>query len=77
MMEDSMRKRMYVYAQLGHYVLQQMLTEYCKSSIIKISKIVRKRNYIYSTVFINARGLLGLFIDELAVIPTSVLSHML
>ena len=33
--EDNMRKRMYVCMGLGHFAVQQNLTEHCKSTIIK------------------------------------------
>ena len=34
MMEDIMRKRMYIYVYLGHFAAQQKLTEHHKSTII-------------------------------------------
>ena len=34
MTEDSSRKRMYIYIWLGHYAVQQKLTQCCKSTII-------------------------------------------
>ena len=34
--KDNARKRMYTYVQLGHFAVQQKLTEHCKSAIIKI-----------------------------------------
>ena len=30
MMEDNMRKRIYICVWLGHYAVQQKLTQYCK-----------------------------------------------
>ena len=33
--EDNMRKRMHIYVKLGHFAVQQKLTEHCKSAIIK------------------------------------------
>ena len=33
-LEDNVRKRMYVYVGLGHFAVQQKLTEHCKSTII-------------------------------------------
>ena len=35
MMEDSVRKRMYIFVQLGCYAVQQKLTEHCKSTLVK------------------------------------------
>ena len=34
MMEDNVRKRMYVYVYLGHFAVQQKMTEHYKSTII-------------------------------------------
>ena len=33
MLEDNVRKRMYIYAWLGHFGVQQKSTEHCKSTI--------------------------------------------
>ena len=33
-MEDNVRKRMYIYVELGHFAVQQKLAEHCKSPII-------------------------------------------
>ena len=42
-LEDNVRKRMYVYVGLGHFAVQQKLTEHCKSTIIlKILIIILK-----------------------------------
>ena len=46
MMEDNMKKRIYmcvcvcvcVYVKLGHFAVQQKLTEYCESTITIIKK---------------------------------------
>ena len=35
MMEDNVKK-MYINLQLGHFAVQQKLTERCKSTIVKI-----------------------------------------
>ena len=37
-MEDNVRKRMYILCITGFFALQQKLTEYCKSTVIKILK---------------------------------------
>ena len=34
-MENNVRKRMYTYALLGHFAVQQKLAEHCKSTRIK------------------------------------------
>ena len=34
MMKDNMRKRMYVCVWLGHFAVQQKLTQHCKSTIL-------------------------------------------
>ena len=50
MMWDNMRKRMYVYIYvwLGHFAIQQKLTEYCKSTIIERIKILfKKEDYTF------------------------------
>ena len=41
-MEDNVRKRMSMYVWLGHFAVQQKLTEHCKSIIIKIIYIKKK-----------------------------------
>ena len=33
-----MRKRIYIYVQLGHFAVQQKMKEHCKSTIIKLKK---------------------------------------
>ena len=38
MMEDNVKKRMYVNIWLGHFAVQQKLTEHCESTIIKFKK---------------------------------------
>ena len=47
-MEDNMRKRMWasthIYMRLGHYAIQQKLTQHCKSTIIK--KIEKKYHWV-------------------------------
>ena len=35
MMEDNVRKKIYIYVWLGHFAVQQRLKEHCKSVIIK------------------------------------------
>ena len=35
MVEDNVKKRMYVDVRLGHFAVQQKLTEHCKSAVIK------------------------------------------
>ena len=35
MIEDSMRKTIYIYIKLSHYDVQQELTEHCKSTILQ------------------------------------------
>ena len=34
-MKDNVRKRMYTYVKLGHFAVQQKLSEHCKSTMIK------------------------------------------
>ena len=54
-MEDNVRKRMYIYIRvyryshvwLGHFVVQQKLTEHCKSTIIKKKLKKEKCNIDY------------------------------
>ena len=51
MMEDNVRKRMDIYVWLGHYAVQQTLTEQCKSTITEKHKNLkkeRKREHIYA-----------------------------
>ena len=49
MIEDPMRKRMYLYLYLGHFVVQWKLTERCISTIIKNWK-KKKRKLNFSQV---------------------------
>ena len=52
MMEDNVKKRMYMDVWLGQFAVQQKLTEQCKSTIIKnkdkclkVFKIIRKQEF--------------------------------
>ena len=42
MIEDSMRTKMYIYVWLGHYAVQQKLTQHCKLTITKKEEMVKK-----------------------------------
>ena len=44
MMEDKERKRMYTYVWLGHFAVQQKVTEHCQSTMIKknLTKIKKR-----------------------------------
>ena len=46
MMEESMRKRMSIYVWLGHFAIQQKLTQHWKSNLIL--KIQKKKKEMYS-----------------------------
>ena len=35
MIEDNMRKRMYIYVWLGHFAVQLKLAQHCRSTILK------------------------------------------
>ena len=45
-MEDNVRKRMYIYMyEWGHFAVQQNLTEHCKSTIIKKLKSKKRKKF--------------------------------
>jgi len=48
MMEDNVRKRMYICVYLGHFTAQQKLTEHCKSTIMKNLKKKKKKKNVNS-----------------------------
>ena len=43
MMEDNVRKRIYIYIHLGHYAVQQILKKYCKSTMMEKIKMLKKK----------------------------------
>ena len=51
-MEDNERKRMYIYVSLGHFAVQQKLTEHCKSTTIKKEKIKKQKIKLYKILAI-------------------------
>ena len=44
MMEDNMRKRMYVCVWLGHFAVQQKLVQHCKSTILQLKERKKETN---------------------------------
>ena len=43
-MEDNVKKKMYVCVQLGHFTVQQKLTEHVKSPIVEKKKPYKKQS---------------------------------
>ena len=54
MMEDNVRKRIYIYLWLGHFAVQQKLTEYCEATIIE-KKILKKKKSTSINIFIRKK----------------------
>ena len=48
MMEDNLRKRLWIYVWLGHLAVQQKLTEHCKSTRNWFKKLKKKRMLRFS-----------------------------
>ena len=59
--DSVMRKGIYVYIQLSHFVVQQKLTQHCKAVILQQKQNVLgegKRNQLLETLMNKVRGML-------------------
>ena len=50
MMEDNIRKGMYIYVRLGHFAVQQKLVQHCKSTILQLKNKYIKKSKEKSTL---------------------------
>ena len=58
MMEDNIRKKMYLYVRRSHFAVQQKLAQLCKSFIKNKKNLKSKNAALYQIYLLNGKILL-------------------